>query len=293
MLQVADGERSKSLETAARLYEELDAARVERSTFLLALGGGVVGDLAGFVAATYLRGLPLVQVPTTLLAQVDSSIGGKVAVNHKGLKNKIGTFYQPVLVLSDVYALRTLGTNEFAGGVAEAIKTAVVRDEALFRYLEDHLDELMRRDGEVLEEVVSRCAQIKAAVVEQDERDLGARHILNYGHTVGHALEAVSGFSLGHGQAVAVGMVLAARVACTMGLLSDQEAARISNVVTRAGLPGMVEGLDGDAIMKAMYHDKKVVGGKLQFVLPTSIGQASVTDRVPLSVLESELRESS
>lgn len=290
MLEVADGEHSKSLETAARLYEDLDAARVERSTCVLALGGGMVGDLAGFVAATYLRGLPFVQVPTTLLAQVDSGIGGKVAVNHKGLKNKIGTFYQPALVLSDVYALRTLGAREFAGGVAEVIKTAVVQDGALFRYLEDHLDELMRREVGVLEEVVARCAQDKATVVEQDERDLGTRHILNYGHTVGHALEAVSGFSLAHGQAVAVGMVLAARVARSMGLLTDSQVAKISHMVTRAGLPSTVEGLDRDAVMDAMYHDKKVVGGRLRLVLPTSIGQASVTDRIPISVLESELR---
>lgn len=289
VLQVADGESSKSLETAARLYKELDAVRAERSTPILALGGGVVGDLAGFVAATYLRGLPLVHLPTTLLAQVDSSIGGKVAVNHGGLKNKIGAFYQPTLVISDVGALPTLRSGEFTSGLAEVVKTAMVRDAALFEYLEHHLEELTARRLEVLEEVVARCAQIKAEVVEQDERDLGIRNILNYGHTVGHALETVSGFGLSHGQAVAIGMVVAARVAQAIGLLDSHQLERIRRMVAGAGLPDTAQGFDKDVIIGVMQHDKKVIDGRLRFVLPTSIGEACVTDGVPLHVLESVL----
>jgi 3-dehydroquinate synthase len=198
-LLVPEGEEQKSLETAGRLYSELSNFHAERTTPVLALGGGVIGDLAGFVAATYLRGVPLVQIPTTLLAQVDSSIGGKVAVDHDQLKNKIGAFYQPRLVVSDITVLSTLSVEELGDGLAEVIKYAVIRDKGFFTYLEENLDKVSSLDSGVLEEIVFRSARIKAEIVEKDERDSGLRNILNYGHTVGHAIEAVSDFTVRHG----------------------------------------------------------------------------------------------
>ena len=210
VLEVPDGEEHKSLEEAAGLYERLSQEKVERLTPVLALGGGVVGDLAGFVAATYLRGVPLFHIPTTLLAQVDSSIGGKTGVNHGRLKNIIGAFYQPGLVISDIATLKTLTEKEFRNGMAEVIKYGVIQDVGLFESIESNLERLQARDMEMLEEVVWRCVAIKAEIVEKDENDLGIRNILNYGHTVGHAIETVSDFVIGHGQAVAIGMLVAA-----------------------------------------------------------------------------------
>ena len=190
VLQVPDGEEQKSLEVAARLYTDLSNLYCERTTPILALGGGVIGDLTGFVAATYMRGVPLIQIPTTLLAQVDSSIGGKAALDHGQLKNKIGAFYQPRLVISDISTLRTLPTKEFIGGLAEVIKYAVIRDKEFFAYLERNIDQIKSLDERLLEEIVYRSSQIKAEIVEKDEKDLGLRNILNYGHTVGHAIES-------------------------------------------------------------------------------------------------------
>ncbi len=289
VLAVPDGEQYKSLDSAGRLYAELTDAYAERSTPILALGGGVIGDLAGFVAATYLRGVPLVQLPTTLLAQVDSSIGGKVAVNHGQLKNKIGAFYQPRLVISDTTVLKTLSEDEFANGLAEVVKSAVIRDGDFFSFLESNLEKIKQRDEDVLEEVVFRTAGIKADVVAGDELDLGLRNILNFGHTIGHAIETNTGFGIAHGQAVSAGMVAAARIAGELGILGGGELARLTGLLEAIGLPVAIKGLDSDKIIEAMKHDKKIVAGKIRFVLPRAIGDVFVTEEVSLPLVEKAL----
>jgi len=289
ILQVPDGEEEKSLETAGRLYNELTGVYAERTTPILALGGGVIGDLAGFVAATYLRGVPLIQVPTTLLAQVDSSIGGKVAVNHDQLKNMIGAFYQPRLVVTDVGTLKTLPTKEFTNGLAEVIKYAVIWDKELFIYLEGNLDKVRALDEMTLGEIVFRTVKIKAIIVEKDERDMGLRSILNYGHTVGHAIESVSDFEMGHGEAVAIGMLAAARISNQLGFLDRREVIRLKGLIEEAGLPTKFENLEVGQIIQAMKHDKKVLEGKVRFILPRTIGEVFITDEVSLSLVEQVL----
>jgi 3-dehydroquinate synthase len=286
---VADSEEQKSLETAGWLYSKLSRLGAERSTPILALGGGVIGDLAGFVAATYMRGVPLLQLPTTLLAQVDSSIGGKVAVNHGQLKNNIGAFYQPRLVLSDTATLKTLPAREFANGLAEVIKSAVIGGADLFAFLEANLDGIKGQEGEALEEVVFRSARIKAAVVEQDETDQGLRNVLNFGHTIGHGIETASGFMIEHGAAVAIGMLAAAAVAQRLGLFGQDELARLKALIRAAGLPTKVSGGKVKDILAAMRHDKKIQGGRLRFVLPRAIGDVIISDEVELSLVEEVL----
>ncbi len=288
-LLVPEGEEQKSLESAGRLYQELTNCHTERATPVLALGGGVIGDLAGFVAATYMRGVPLVQVPTTLLAQVDSSIGGKVAVDHGQLKNKIGTFYQPKMVVADIDTLQTLPEEELTSGLAEVIKSAAIRNQKFFAFLEDNLDRIKERQPDVLEEVVFQTAGIKAEVVGEDEKDTGVRNILNYGHTVGHAIESASAFSLKHGRAVAIGMVAAAKIANKMGFLTDTEVDRLANLIERAGLPIEIPNLKLADVMQKMRYDKKVVRDKVRFVLLKSIGSAFVTDEVSSSLVEQVL----
>ena len=289
ILEVGGGEEQKSLQTALGLYNQLSDVYAERTTPILALGGGVIGDLSGFVAATYLRGVPLVQMPTTLLAQVDSSIGGKVAVNHGQLKNRIGAFYQPSLVISDTATLGTLGSREFANGLAEVIKSAVVWDKEFFGYLENSIDRIRALDAEALEETVVRSVRIKTEVVERDEKDLNLRNILNYGHTIGHAIETVSDFAIGHGEAVAIGMVAAARISNKMGVFDRGELVRLRSLIGRAGLPTEMPGLEAEAAVQAMRHDKKIHEGKLRFVLPRTIGDVFTTDEVSLSLIEGVL----
>jgi len=291
ILEVPEGEEQKSLETAGKLYQQLTDFYAERSTPILALGGGVIGDLAGFVAATYLRGVPLIQAPTTLLSQVDSSIGGKVAVNHGQLKNKIGAFYQPKLVISDINTLQSLTPADFSDGLAEAIKHGVIRDEEYFTYIESNLDLIKSLDSKALERVVFGSARIKATVVAKDERDFGLRNILNYGHTIGHAIEAVSDFNMVHGQAVAIGMLVAARISNRMGLLESSEVDRLKALVERAGLPTQVPDLNTEDLLRSMQHDKKIVGSRIKFVLPRAIGEVFVTEDVDLSLVEQVLRE--
>ena len=288
-LLVPEGEDHKSLETAGRLYHELTACYAERATPILALGGGVIGDLAGFVAATYMRGVPLVQMPTTLLAQVDSSIGGKVAVDHGQLKNEIGAFYQPRLVVADTDTLRTLPPRELANGLAEVIKSAAIRNKGFFAYLEANIDKVRSLDGEVLEEIVFQSAKIKAQVVEEDERDLGLRSILNYGHTIGHAIESVSDFVVPHGGAVAIGMLAAARISSKMGILAEGDLTRLKRVIEKAGLPTEMPNLRVDEVIQAMRHDKKVLNDKVRFVLLKSIGDVFITDEVSPSLIEEVL----
>ena len=291
ILPVPDGEEQKSLGTAGRLYHELSNFYAERATPVLALGGGVIGDLAGFVAATYLRGVPLVQIPTTLLAQVDSSIGGKVAVNRDQLKNKIGVFYQPKLVISDISTLKTLPPKELANGLAEVIKSAMVWDKEFFAYLEMNLDRIKSLDDRELEETVFRSAKIKAEIVAKDERDLGLRNILNYGHTIGHAIESAADFSIGHGEAVAIGMLTAARISNRLGILDQNELSRLRNLIQRASLATETPALELGKIIQAMRHDKKILEGRIRFVLPKAIGEVLITDQVSPSLVEQVLGE--
>jgi 3-dehydroquinate synthase len=291
LLTVPAGEEQKSLESAGRLYHLLSGIGAERSTPVIALGGGVIGDLAGFVAATFKRGVPFIQMPTTLLAQIDSSVGGKVAVDQGHLKNEIGAFYQPRLVISDIAVLHTLPKRELSSGLAEIIKHAVIADKDLFAYLENNIERVMALDEQALEEVIYRSVKIKAAVVMKDERDTGLRNTLNYGHTVGHAVETVSDFTLRHGEAVAIGMLAAGKISCKMGLWDNSGLDRLKKVIEQAGLPVKVPDFNTEKIIEVMQHDKKVAGGRVKFVLLKSIGEVYVTDRVEMTLVREVLNE--
>jgi 3-dehydroquinate synthase len=288
---VPDGEEYKSLESAGSLYEQFSAAFIERKTPVLALGGGVIGDLAGFVAATYMRGMPLVQIPTTLLAQVDSSIGGKTAVNHGKLKNQIGVFYQPAAVFSDISVLKTLPDAQLSNGLAEAIKSAVIGDRMLFAILEHRMANLKEHEEDTLEKAILQAATVKARIVSRDERDSGLRNKLNFGHTIGHAIEAVTDFKVNHGTAVAVGMVIAARIACRMRLFPQKDLERLINVIAAAGLPTAMPEVNTADILNAIKHDKKISDGKVKFILPVRIGQVIITDKVSLDIVAGALAE--
>jgi len=291
VLEVPDGEEFKSLESAGKLYQQLAEFGAERSTPILALGGGVIGDLAGFVAATYMRGAPSVQLPTTLLSQCDSSIGGKTAVNHGLLKNEIGAFYQPKMTITDISTLKTLPTEELTGGLSEVIKHAVIKDEQFFVYLEEHFDLIKALDDNVLETIVAKSAQIKAEIVESDERDMGLRNILNFGHTVGHAVESVTNFQVAHGQAVAIGMVAAAKIALELDILDSGNVTRLIKLLEKAGLITKLPLMEVKQVMQAMRYDKKVCHGKIRFVLPRTIGQVFITDDVSPAIVEKVLGE--
>ena len=285
------GEKFKSLSMAGRLYQSLARRRAERGTPVIALGGGVIGDLAGFVAATYQRGVPLVQVPTTLLAQVDSSIGGKTAVNTGRLKNMAGVFYQPRLVAGDTAVLQTLPLPEIRNGLAEIIKSAVIRDAELFVFLEENMPALLNKDAEALTYAVQRAARVKTGVVEQDETDRGLRQILNFGHTVGHAVESISNFKVGHGMAVAAGMAAAVRIANLAGLLDPADMERIIRVIASAGLPVSLSSASAaPAVLQAMLHDKKVENGRVKFILPVGIGEVVMRDDIDAHLITEALR---
>ncbi len=284
------GEASKTLGQAEALYDWLLAGRVERRDAILAVGGGVVGDLAGFVAATILRGIAFVQVPTTLLAQVDASIGGKVAVDHPRGKNLIGAFHQPSLVLADTATLATLPPRELAAGWAEVIKTGVILDGALFEALERDAEALLALAPGPTEAAICRCMELKAQVVGEDEREGDRRAILNYGHTVGHGIEAATGYGRYlHGEAVAIGLGAAAHIAVGMGLLGPEIAARQTALVARFGLPTRASGVDRAALRAAMERDKKAQAGRLAWVLPTRLGAAEVRRDVPDALVDSAL----
>jgi 3-dehydroquinate synthase len=279
-----DGEEAKTLTVAARLYDAALAAGIERGSAIIALGGGVVGDVTGFVAATWLRGVPFIQCPTTLLAQVDASVGGKVAVNHPRGKNLIGAFYQPAAVIADLDTLTTLPPREIRAGLAEVIKYGVILDASFFAYLEEHLEAALGGAAEVLEAIVLRCCTLKAAVVAGDERESGRRAILNFGHTIGHAVEAGTGFTTyRHGEAVAMGMVAAARLAVRRGIFAEQETGRLVQLLQRAGLPVELPAVDREAFLAALGYDKKVKQGQLRMVLPEAIGRVQI---VPVSLEE-------
>jgi len=281
LLEVAPGESSKSLAVAGQLYDQLSALGVDRQSAIIALGGGVVGDLSGFVAATWLRGLPFVQVPTTLEADIDASVGGKTAVNHPTGKNLIGAFHQPRLVLIDVECLRTLDKRDLHAGLAESIKHAAIRDAGFFAWHRERADLILGGDEDVLAELIQRNCQIKADVVAADEREVGLRAILNYGHTIGHAIEAESQFGLRHGESVALGMVAANHIATERGLLDPDQASQIRELIERLRLPARLpHRLDANALGRRMRHDKKFVAGRMRFVLVDRIGQARIVDDV-------------
>ncbi len=278
---VPDGEKYKSLESAQKLYDIAFDARLDRKSAVIALGGGVIGDLAGFVAATYMRGVPFIQVPTTLLAQVDSSVGGKVAVNHPKGKNIIGSFYQPKLVYTDISTLRTLEPRQFKAGMAEVIKYGVIWCDDFFTYLEKNRERLQQLDPQALINIIKRSCEIKAQVVAQDEKEMGVRAILNYGHTFGHAIEALTNYSTYvHGEGVAIGMVLANHLAVRKGLLNDSDQERIDRLIAVFGLPTGYGNLAKEILLQKMYFDKKVKSGKINFVLPEKIGLVRITDEV-------------
>jgi 3-dehydroquinate synthase len=291
VLEVPDGEASKSLESAGKLYQQLAECGAERSTVILALGGGVIGDLVGFTASTYMRGVPLVQLPTTLLAQCDSSIGGKTAVNHGKLKNEIGAFYQPKMTIADTSTLKTLPQGELISGLGEVIKYAVIKDENFFTYLEKHLDLIKALDDNVLEEIVAKSAGIKAVIVESDEQDLGPRNILNFGHTVGHAVETVSDFQVAHGQGVSIGMAAAAKIGLELNLMSENNVNKLIKLLDKAGLMTRLPPIDIKQILIAMRYDKKVQSGKIRFILPRTIGEVIITDDVNPATVEKVLTE--
>ncbi|MHB8972165.1 MAG: 3-dehydroquinate synthase [Pirellulaceae bacterium] len=278
-LMVVDaGETSKSVQTAERLWQQLLEASTDRKSVVVAVGGGVIGDLAGFVAATYARGLAFVQVPTTLLAQVDSSVGGKVAINLPTAKNMVGAFWQPAAVIIDTRVLATLPQREFQAGLGEVVKYGVIQDDEFFAYLEQHTDQILARDDEVLRRVVARCCQLKADVVRDDEREQsGRRAILNYGHTFGHALEAATHYQqLLHGEAVAIGMLCASRLAESLHLVDAEFTDRQRRLLAAFGLPVSMPSVDVQLLLESMQQDKKAAHGQLKFVLPVRMGAVSL-----------------
>ena len=277
---MSDGEQFKNLDSFADAMNALMSKRHNRTTCIVALGGGVVGDLAGFVAATFQRGVDFVQIPTTLLAQVDSSVGGKTAVNHSQGKNMIGAFYQPKAVIIDTDVLKHLPEREYAAGLAEVVKYGVIADAGLFSWLEENVDQLASKDQAALAHVIKRSVQIKADIVAADEREGGVRAILNYGHTFGHAVENISGYGVWlHGEAVAIGMVMAADFAVQIGMLAADQATRIRRLVMRLALPCQPNNpIDVDAMLQAMGMDKKVADGKLRFILADKIGQVKIVE---------------
>ncbi len=295
LIEVPPGEESKSVAEADRLWNSLLKLRTDRQSWLFAVGGGVVGDLAGFVAATYARGISLVQVPTTLLAQVDSSVGGKVAVNLPEAKNMVGAFWQPRLVIIDPSTLESLPHRQYRAGLAEVVKYGMIADAAFFEFLEQHAAAIVARRPHALEKIICRSCQIKAMVVGQDEREQsGQRAILNYGHTFAHALEAISGYGqFLHGEAVAIGMHYAVRLAVRLGMVDPQTAERQDRLLATMELPVTAPGFDPQTWTAAMQHDKKVAAGRLRFVLPRSIGHVELVDNVPQELVRDILQQDS
>ena len=277
-----DGEAHKDWQTLNLIFDGLLAGHFDRSTTLIALGGGVVGDMAGFAAATYQRGIPFIQIPTTLLSQVDSSVGGKTAINHPLGKNMIGAFHQPRLVLADTTTLTTLPDRELKAGLAEVIKYGLIRDPAFFDWLETNIERLLAREPQALAEAIERSCANKARIVSEDETERGVRALLNLGHTFGHAIEAGMGFGVWlHGEAVAAGMVMAACLSNRLGWLSAQQYERTVDLIARAGLPVRGPKLGAECYLELMAHDKKVDAGRLRLVLLRDIGDAEIFADLP------------
>ena len=280
-IEVPEGESSKNLGQAERLFDQLLELNCDRKSLLVALGGGVIGDLVGFVAATYQRGVPFIQIPTTLLSQVDSSVGGKTAVNHPKGKNMIGAFYQPRLVVIDLETLRTLPQKEYRAGLAEIVKYGVIADAKLFEFLETNYKKVLNLDFECLSHIIETSCAIKANVVEKDERESHYRMILNFGHTFGHAIESLTHYSqFIHGEAVSIGMVRAAEISHSMGKCSAEIPRRLEVLLKNLGLPVDMPSLDAASVVDSLYHDKKTMDRKIKFILVNEIGSIEIADQV-------------
>ena len=291
VLEMNDGEPAKKLETVEQLAEQMVKAGADRNALLVAFGGGVIGDCAGFLASVFLRGIPVVQVPTTVLAQVDASIGGKTGVNLRAGKNLIGTFHQPRAVLVDPAVLATLDEREFRAGLYESLKCGVIRDRKLFEFMVRNAEKILKRDRKALECVISDSVRVKAEVVAADERESDLRRILNFGHTIGHALESVTGYTqLLHGEAVALGMCAAATIARDAGFCNAETANGIKQGIADYGLPPRPTARP-DEVMARTSADKKTVGGKTHWVLPTKIGKVTVSSEVPADVIRRAIED--
>lgn len=290
--EVPDSETSKSDKMCLNLIKRIALYDEQRTLFIIAFGGGVIGDLAGFLASIYKRGIPYVQLPTTLLAQVDSSIGGKVGIDLTYGKNLIGAFYQPRLVFSDISLLKSLNLRQLRSGLAEVIKYGIIQDENLFRYIEKRYSGILKLNENDLIYVVLTSSKIKARIVEEDETDTGGkRMLLNLGHTIGHAIEAASKYAhYSHGEAIAIGTVCAAQIAKYLGLLSPDSFQRIENLILKVGLPVKIQNVKLTEILKAQLHDKKFIGRKNRFVLPAGIGKAEVRENVPLEMVKKVIK---
>ncbi len=287
-----DGERHKTLEVVGRIFDALVAARLNRDACVVALGGGVVGDMAGFAAACYQRGVDYVQVPTTLLAQVDSSVGGKTGVNHPGGKNLIGAFHQPRAVVSDTATLATLPRREFGAGLAEVLKYGLIADVAFLDWLDAKLEALLALDPAALAHAIGRSCQIKAGIVAEDEREHGRRALLNLGHTFGHAIETATGYGEWlHGEAVGVGMLVAADLSCRLGWIEAADVERLRGLLRRAGLPGRAPAIGAARALELMGMDKKVLEGRLRLILLRRTGEGIVCGDCPAGALQAVLRE--
>ncbi len=271
---IAPGENSKNILTAKYIYSHLIELKLDRKAVLIALGGGVVGDITGFAASTYLRGIDFIQIPTTLLSQVDSSVGGKTGIDFNGIKNVIGTFYQPKLVFINVKTLKTLPISELKSGMAEVIKHSIIKDKELFYFLKNNLDNIYTCNEDVLKHVVKTNCMIKSSIVEKDEKEeSGIRAVLNFGHTIGHALESASEYKLSHGECVSIGIIGAFKIAGYMGMVTNEETTDVINLLEKAGLPTEVKGIDPKKVYEKIFYDKKVNNGRILFILPREIGK--------------------
>ncbi len=290
---VEDAETAKSLDVANKIFQQLVSLSVDRDACIIALGGGVIGDLAGFVASTYMRGITYVQIPTTLLAQVDSAIGGKVAVDLEKGKNLIGSFYQPVLVISDVQVLQTLPERQLKSGIAEVIKYGLIFDKKLFDYIKTNINKILRKDSNILEHVVIECSKIKASIIESDEKEQGIRSILNFGHTLGHALETITNYSqYSHGEAIAIGMIFSSLLSLRFHNIDIDEYNEIEQLIKQAQLPHTIShNYDEQKLLTLMKHDKKVKNNQIRLILLSSIGQVYLYDQVTDELILEEIRK--
>ena len=287
------GEPSKSVASAEKLYTCAIESKLDRKSVIVAIGGGVTGDLSGFVASTYLRGVNFIQMPTTLLAQVDSSVGGKTAVNHKLGKNLIGTFFQPKAVFIDVETLKSLPKAEICAGISEVIKYGVIRDGNLFSYLEKNVEGILNCNVEILKQIIKRSCEIKAEVVSEDEKEIsGLRRILNFGHTIAHAIEEETGYiKYRHGEAVAIGMIGAALISQKLNYVDEEKVLRLKNLIERFGMDTKCEGCTVEGIYEELFRDKKTVGGKISWVMMKDFGNVEITAEVPEEIIKEALKE--
>ncbi|HDM77010.1 MAG TPA: 3-dehydroquinate synthase [Deltaproteobacteria bacterium] len=281
LISVEPGEEQKNLLTIEKLARKLVSMKADRASTIIAVGGGVIGDIAGFLASIFLRGVSFINIPTTLLAQVDSSVGGKTGVDLPEGKNLVGTFYQPVLVFADVDFLSTLPHEEFLNGMSEVIKYGIIMDTEFFTFLESNVEKILEKEPDILIKIVSQSCKLKREIVEKDEKEAGLRRILNFGHTIGHSIEAASNYRIKHGWAVSMGMVAASYLALEYGMTEPEEVKRIENLIDRFGLPVCVpEDLTADEIVQGLTYDKKMVDSKLRWILPTKIGSVNVVEGI-------------